>query len=99
MVLVSVGKIHALQAMTNDSNLNMGNNIRVRDTQFFSMFWLKILKNQMKCQSNVFYAVFTNNVYPSDNMEEYRYYILALNMFEGFLQTFIQTALFGNFEQ
>ena len=53
----------SLQAMSNDFNLNMGNNIEMRDTQFFSMFWLKILKNQMKCQSNVFSAVFNNNVY------------------------------------
>ena len=52
-----------LQAMTNDSNLNMGNNIRMRDRQFFNMFWLKILKNQKKCQSNVSNAVFTNNIY------------------------------------
>jgi hypothetical protein len=35
----------ALQAMTNDSDLNMGNNIGKRDTQFFGMFWLKTLEN------------------------------------------------------
>ena len=36
---------HSLQAMTNDSDLNMGNNIGKRDTQFFGMFWLKTLEN------------------------------------------------------
>ena len=35
----------SLQAMTNDSDLNMGNNIGKRDTQFFGMFWLKTLEN------------------------------------------------------
>ena len=39
----------SLQAMANDSDLNMENNIRKRDTQFISMFWLKTLENQMKC--------------------------------------------------
>ena len=34
-----------LQAMTNDSDLNMENNIGKRDTQFFGMFWLKTLEN------------------------------------------------------
>src|ERR1700683_3665665 len=53
----------ALQAMTNDSDLNMGNNIRKRDTQFISMFWLKTMENQMTCQSNVFHTVCTNNIY------------------------------------
>ena len=38
-----------LQAMANDFDLNMGNNIRMRDTQFISMFWLKTLENQVKC--------------------------------------------------
>jgi hypothetical protein len=37
--------IHTLQAMTNDSDLNMGNDIGKRDTQFFGMFWLKTLEN------------------------------------------------------
>jgi hypothetical protein len=37
--------LKTLQAMTNDSDLNMGNNIGKRDTQFFGMFWLKILEN------------------------------------------------------
>jgi hypothetical protein len=40
----------SLQAMTNDCDLNMGNNIKMRDTQFFGMFWPKTLENQMKCQ-------------------------------------------------
>ena len=35
--------------MANDSDLNIGNNIRMRDTQFVSMFWLKTLGNQVKC--------------------------------------------------
>ena len=48
--------------MTNDSDLNMENNIRKRDTQFISMFWLNTLENQMKCQSNVFNTLFTNNI-------------------------------------
>ena len=39
---------HALQAMANDSDLNIENNIRKRDTQFISKFWLKTLENQMK---------------------------------------------------
>jgi len=43
------GTIHTLQAMANDFDLNMGNNIRMRDTQFISMFWLKTLENQVKC--------------------------------------------------
>ena|ERR1700683_5317752 len=79
-----------LQAMTHDSDRNMGNNIRIRDTQFFSMFWLKTLENQMKCQSNFFVTVVTDNTHPyilcvvADNMEEYRYNILAQNMSEGF---------------
>ena len=38
-------QVHTLQAMTNDSDLNMGNNIGKRDTQFFGMFWLKTLEN------------------------------------------------------
>ena len=37
-----------LQAMANGSDLNMENNIRKRDTQFISKFWLKTLENQMK---------------------------------------------------
>lgn len=41
---------HTLQAMTNDCDLNIGNNIRMRDTQFFGMLWPKTLENQMKCQ-------------------------------------------------
>src|ERR1700676_4812427 len=40
--------ICSLQALTNDSELNMENNIKKRDTQFISMFWLKTLENQMK---------------------------------------------------
>ena len=52
----------SLQAMTNDSDLNIENNIRKRDTQFISMFWPNKLENQMKCQSNVFDTVFTNNI-------------------------------------
>ena len=35
----------SLQAMTDDSDLNMGNNIGKRDTQFFGMVWLKTLEN------------------------------------------------------
>ena len=35
--------------MANDSDLNMGNNIRIRDTLFISKFWLKTLENQVKC--------------------------------------------------
>jgi hypothetical protein len=38
----------SLQAMANGSDLNMENNIRKRDTQFISKFWLKTLENQMK---------------------------------------------------
>ena len=38
----------SLQAMANGSDLNMENNIRKRDTEFISKFWLKTLKNQMK---------------------------------------------------
>ena len=34
--------------MANGSDLNMENNIRKRDTQFISKFWLKALENQMK---------------------------------------------------
>jgi hypothetical protein len=41
--------IHPLQAMADDFDPNMGNNIRMRDTQFISMFWLKTLENQVKC--------------------------------------------------
>jgi hypothetical protein len=37
------------QAMTNDFDLNMENNMRMRDTQFFGMFCLKTLENQIKC--------------------------------------------------
>jgi hypothetical protein len=33
---------HKLQAMSNYSNLNMGNNIRIRDTQFF---WYVLAEN------------------------------------------------------
>ena len=64
-----------LQAMTNDSGLNTGNNIRMRDTQFFGIFCLKTLENQMKCPSNVFDNVFTSNIHScllcavADNME------------------------------
>ena len=36
----------SLQAMANDCDWN---NIRMRDTQFISMFWLKTLENWMKC--------------------------------------------------
>ena len=39
----------SLQAMTNDFDLNMENNMRMRDTQFFCMFCLKTLENQIKC--------------------------------------------------
>ena len=39
----------ALQAMANDSDLNIENNIRKRDTQFINIFWLKTLENQIKC--------------------------------------------------
>jgi hypothetical protein len=35
--------------MANDFDPNMGNNVRMRDTQFISMFWLKTLENQVKC--------------------------------------------------
>ena len=35
--------------MANDSDLNMGNNIRIRDTLFISKFLLKTLENQVKC--------------------------------------------------
>ena len=35
--------------MANDFDLNIGNNIRMRDTQFINMFWLKTLENQVKC--------------------------------------------------
>ena len=38
-----------LQAMANDFDLNIGNNIRMRDTQFMSMFWPKTLENWVKC--------------------------------------------------
>src|SRR6202167_2123177 len=38
-----------LQAMANDSELNIENNIRKRDTQFINIFWLKTLENQIKC--------------------------------------------------
>ena len=64
-----------LQAMTNYSDLNMGNNIGKRDTQFFG-------------QSNVFNTLFTNSIYPyllhvvADNMEQCRYNILAQNISE-----------------
>src|SRR6202453_5504310 len=80
----------ALQAMTNDSELHMENNIRKRDTQFISMFWLNTLDNQMKCQSNVFDTVFTNNICSyllcvvAANMEQCRYNILAQNISKGF---------------
>src|SRR6202167_6728192 len=38
-----------LQAMANDSDLNIENNIRRGDTQFINIFWLKTLENQIKC--------------------------------------------------
>ena len=85
-----LGGCETLQAMTNDSDLNMENNIRKRDTQFISMFWLNTLENQMKCQSNVFDTVFTNNICSyllcvvADNMEQCRYNILAQNISKGF---------------
>src|ERR1700734_670019 len=41
-------QLQTLQAMANGSDLNMENNIRKRDTQFISTFWLKTLENQMK---------------------------------------------------
>ena len=80
----------ALQAMTNDSDLKMRNNMRKRDTQFISMFWLKTMENQMTCQSNVFDTVFTNNTYSyllcvvANNMEQCTYNILAQNIPKGF---------------
>jgi hypothetical protein len=37
------------QAMTNYFDLNMENNMRMRDTQFFGMFCLKTVENQIKC--------------------------------------------------
>src|SRR6204780_1466508 len=43
------GNHSALQAMTNDFDLNIENNIRKRDTQFINIFWLKTLENQIKC--------------------------------------------------
>jgi hypothetical protein len=39
----------ALQAMADVSGLNMGKNIRMRDTQFCGMFLPKTLENQVKC--------------------------------------------------
>jgi hypothetical protein len=87
---VGYAQIISLQAMTNDSDLNMENNIRKRDTQFICMFWLNTLENQMKCQSNVFNTVFTNNIcsyllcVEADNMEQCIYNILAQNIFKGF---------------
>jgi hypothetical protein len=38
-----------VQAMTNYFDLNMENNMRMRDTQFFGMFCLKTVENQIKC--------------------------------------------------
>jgi hypothetical protein len=61
--------------MTDDSDLNMGNNIRMIDTQFFGMLWLKTLESQMQCPSNVFDRAFTSNIHSyllcavADNME------------------------------
>ena len=46
--LVTSGCV-TLQAMANDSDLNIENNIRKRDTQFINIFWLKTLENQIKC--------------------------------------------------
>jgi hypothetical protein len=40
---------HSQQAMTNYFDLNMENNMRMRDTQFFGMFCLKTVENQIKC--------------------------------------------------
>jgi hypothetical protein len=37
------------QAMTNDFDLNMENNMRMRDTHFVGRFWPKTLENQIKC--------------------------------------------------
>src|ERR1700693_1549679 len=46
----SVSTSHmTLQAMANDSDLNIANNIRKRDTQFINIFWLKTLENKIKC--------------------------------------------------
>ena len=42
-------KLQSLQAMANDSDLNIENNIRKRDTQFINIFWLKTLENEIKC--------------------------------------------------
>ena len=44
--LTSMPCQRTLQAMANDFDLNIGNNIRMRDTQFINMFWPKTL---MKC--------------------------------------------------
>ena len=77
----------------------------MRDTHFFGMSWLKTLENQIKCQSNVFDTVFTNNIYSyllcvvADNMEQCRYNILAQNISKGFQWNFIEIALFGKFEE
>jgi hypothetical protein len=40
---------HTLEEMAKDFDLNIGNNIRMRDTQFMSMFWPKTLENWVKC--------------------------------------------------
>ena len=62
--------------MNNDSDLNR--------TQFFCILCLKTLENQTKCQSNVSGTVLHPS-FPADNMEEYKYNILAQNIDRKFL--------------
>jgi hypothetical protein len=51
--------------MADDSDLNMRNNIRMRDTQLVRILRLIIMKNQMKWQSNAVDTGFTKNGHSS----------------------------------